>query len=243
MRSSRLNRVSLFTLIIANGLAIWQFSANGGNILEVLWVYWLQSVIIGIINIWRIFSAPLKVASSQKLSLFPGAANSGNTASPLIRFGAAGFFMLHYGMFHLVYAVFLAAFSTSGVTVNGISSAPTTTDKLFNFDIDVRWVIIGGLVFAIHHTLTFLIERHQLKLHPEDAPNIQEVMGRPYSRIIPMHLIIIFGPWIAFYFGSTYIFAVFMILKTIADIRLFYKGYGHPGTINPSLHPSEKYSG
>lgn len=232
--SSRVGNVSLITLLIANGLAIWQFSVSGGDIIEVLWIYWLQSVIIGLVNVWRIITVPLKVTALNNVQVPKNILGANNTAGPLVRFGAAAFFVLHYGLFHLGYAAFLAIFSKPGVAINGLGSEATTTDQLFTGHVSMVWLVISALTFAVHHTITFLIERKQLKMHPETAPDIQEVMGRPYSRIIPMHMIIIFGPWITFLLGNTYVFVFFMLLKTIADFRLFYKGSGHPGTINPS---------
>lgn len=229
----RLGLLSLLTLLLANGLAVWQFSVNGGVILEVLWIYWLQSVVIGAVNVWRIMSAPLNLVSFQKTPLAAVAATRGPVTNKLAAVMAAVFFIVHYGMFHFVYAIFLIAFSVPSTEVGGLSGV-TTTGELFDGSINVGWVLLGGLVFAVHHILTFLIERRQLKEHPEQAPTIVETMGRPYSRILPMHLIIIFGPWVALSLGSSYVFVVFMVLKTLADLGLFRDGSSHPGKISAS---------
>lgn len=226
--------LSLFTLIAANGTAIWQFFINGGAILEVLWIYWLQSVVIGIINVYRILSTPLAIASQPVNPLHSGGTGSSSIVSVLIRYAFATFFTMHYGMFHLVYAIFLASYGASGVVVRGVSQSSATTDALFSGSIRVSWVIISGLIFAFHHLVTLIIERRQMSLDAGPAPDIRQVMMRPYRRILPMHLIIIVGPIIAAWFGEATVFAVFMLLKTLVDVWLFFKGTSHPGNINPS---------
>jgi hypothetical protein len=58
-------------------------------------------------------------------------------------------------------------------------------------------------------------------------------MLRPYGRIIPMHLIIIFGPFIAYALGNLMVFVVLMLLKTFVDSVMFLTGVSHPSTIKP----------
>jgi hypothetical protein len=210
----------MLTLIAANSIAIWQFFTNGGSILEVLWIYWLQSVVIGMVNVYRILSTPLTMPTQL---INPGRSNSNGpvgTASLLIRYALCAFFLLHYGMFHLVYAIFLFTFNSS--------------DDLFSGSLRVSWIAFSGLVFALHHVMTLIIERRQLSQDARQTPDFMQVMKRPYRRILPMHFIIILGPFIAAWFGDATVFAVFMVLKTLADIWLFFKGTSHPGTINPS---------
>ncbi len=206
----------LTSLVAANGLAIWLFAANRGSILEVLWIYWLQSVVIGVVNVWRILTTPLQspqVHSVQTLS---------STVVALARYGTAGFFVFHYGMFHLGYAVFLVGFSLQGGS------------SVLAGSISPVWILISGFLFGLHHLITFIIERTKIRQFPDQAPSLGQVMMRPYARIIPMHLIIIFGPMIASLFGNVAIFVVFMVMKTLADVGLFYRGVSHPGTINSS---------
>lgn len=229
----RFSYLALITLIVANSLAIWHFINSSGNILTVLWIYWLQSLIIGLVNVARIFIIPLKATDTSINQLLPGSIKPDGTPGVIVRFGVAGFFVIHYGIFHSVYATALAAYGKSDVLIHGLSGL-TQFGNQSSISININWVLACGIVFAIHHLVTLLVERIQLWQQPNQAPTIGEVMRRPYMRILPMHFIIIFGPIIASLFGSVLVFVAFMLLKSMADLLLFYKGASHPGTINPS---------
>jgi uncharacterized protein DUF6498 len=236
MNSRRFNLFGLITLVLANGLATWEFVANNGSIIEVLWIYWLQSVIIGIINVVRILTTPLRplnLKTTPDANPFDALLTNG-PAGLLMRIGVAGFFTFHYGFFHALYAVFLTVLSNPSNSIS-LTESTATNDPVFTGTISLLWLMVNAAVFAVHHIFTFIIERKQLQQNPKDAPSLDEVMGRPYGRIIPMHLIIIIGPMISIYFGNSMIFIVFIILKTALDIRSFYKGTSHPNAINPAI--------
>lgn len=83
---------SALVLILSNLITIILAVIFSWSIMIILWSYWLQSVIIGFFNFFKILS--LKNYSAERVKL-----------------GAAVFFAFHYGFFHLAYALFLAGFS------------------------------------------------------------------------------------------------------------------------------------
>lgn len=224
---NRTTSAGLVTLLIANGFATWQFISGGGSIQEVLWVYWLQSVIIGIINIGRILTFPVNARSlTFNLTSHQKPITIQMPANFLVigRLLAATFFTIHYGIFHIVYILFIPA-----LTAFQDNSVPNET-----ISISASLVLLNAILFAAHHIVTAYIERHQLTQHPTELPTLHDLMMRPYSRIIPMHVILIIGPVIAGVFDNTMVFLVFILLKVIVDLRLFYRGTSHPGSINAS---------
>jgi hypothetical protein len=210
--SSRL--IGLTSLLVANGLTIYFFATGHGSLMEVLWIYWFQSIVIGVINFIRILSLPSVISIT-----LPGGIPATREVPQL---PTAIFFSFSYGFYHLVYMVFLIIFSQSQtkIIVNGVP-------KTFHFNAQgITWsaVFLATLAFAFHHAYTFWVERRTL--HSEGQSII--AVASPYARIMPMHLIIIFMPFIYELTNDSRIVLVsFMGLKTLADVMLHLKSTSH----------------
>lgn len=152
--------LSIVSLLLSNIIVIILAIAQRWEVSTVLWVYWMQSIIIG-------FFQFLRVVSLEKFHAF--------------------FFAFHYGFFHFIYAIFLASI---------VAKAPE------NF----LSILIGSSIFFLNHLYSF-IQNEKVK------QNIGKLMFSPYARIIPMHLIIIFGAIL----GQSMLI-IFLILKTITDL-------------------------
>lgn len=176
---------SLISLFISNLLVIFLALFQNWDIATVLWVYWIQSVVIGFFQFLRILSLNKFSTENFKINNQP-AAPTDNT-----KLFAAFFFAFHYGFFHFIYAIFLFNFFTS---------------KPLNFG----FLIIGGLIFFINHTYSYF---HNMIVDQQKIQNIGTLVFVPYARIIPMHLIIIFGVILG-QSGLT----VFLLLKTLIDL-------------------------
>lgn len=168
---------------------------------QVLWIYWSQSVIIGIFNFIRMIT--LKNFSTEGF-------RQGNkqvlpTKATAISSGV--FFLFHYGFFHLIYAVFLGSFSS-------ISNSGNNTH-------DVKFIFVSSGIFLVSYLIEFLNSK---KEDSNELPNIGLIMFAPYARIIPMHLTIILGGFIgaagSFFSSNTNVAVIvlFVSLKTIVDL-------------------------
>lgn len=155
----------LLGVLLGNGLVAWAYFTARMTIGDLLWVYWLQSVAIGLSNFVR-------MASLRRFST-AGLTSNGKPVpeTPRGKWSASIFFLFHYGFFHVGYAVFLA-------TGQNLSE---------NWP---QWVALtaGGLIVGEALTLA----RHR-RLDAQWKPNLGTMMFQPYLRIIPMHLTIIFG--------------------------------------------------
>jgi hypothetical protein len=175
-------------LIVGNLFTIILAIVEGWSAATILWSYWVQSIIIGLFTVIRILVVQLpKTDSRQSDDNFLG------------RLVVAGFFIFHYGMFHVVYAVFLAAFGL--------------LEKL-----DMQGMFWMTAIFTVMHAFSFW----QNTFHRPDGTDKKENMGQifmsPYSRIVPMHLTIIFGS-IFILAGLDFIaILIFLTLKTLADV-------------------------
>ncbi|MCX8104344.1 MAG: DUF6498-containing protein [Ignavibacterium album] len=141
---------------------------------EVMWIYWIQSVIIGLFNFFRILL--LKNFSTT------GFKQNGKEVLPTkaAKISTAVFFLFHYGFFHLIYAVFLGTF-------------PLLLDESKNSPGNF-YLLFTAIIFLINYGIEFYKEQTTIS---DEVPNLGTVMFMPYFRIIPMHLTIILGGFIA----------------------------------------------
>ncbi|BAO43139.1 DUF6498-containing protein [Thiolapillus brandeum] len=181
---------SLWGLLLANLVTIVLAVLQGWDLLLVMWVYWCQSVIIGIFNFWRMLTLKKFTTKGLKMNGSPVAATDST------RRQVSFFFLFHYGFFHLVYLIFLLAGSTEGERPDFFSPGP----------------LLMVLLFFINHAWSFFSNR---KREAEAVPNIGTLMFLPYARIIPMHLTLVLGGVLI---SGRFWLVLFLALKTGADL-------------------------
>lgn len=177
-------------VLIANGLLLaWAWHAGWG-LADLLWPYWWQSLVIGGYTIARMLV--LQRARTEGLTI-----PAGYDPQQVVR-GAkwffAALFALHYGMAHLVYAIFVAAMPGSGATGGWLG-----------------WIGLLALLLGGQH----LAFREQRRRDAATPPNLVALMVLPYVRILPMHLIAVLGALLG---GGAAALVVFGLLKTAADL-------------------------
>jgi hypothetical protein len=181
---------SVVSLVAVNVFALAVAWATGMAAREVILLYLIQSVVIGATSFIRIL----------KLERFdPGSVRINKRAleeTPAGKKQIAGFFALHYGVFHAIYLVFV------------INPFDPEAEPLGPF-----WpYALCALAFAVSHGYSLAAN---LAHDAGGRPKIGIIMMLPYARILPMHVIILFGGVLL---SGTITFVVFGILKTIADV-------------------------
>lgn len=179
--------LSIMSLLFSNLLVIILSLVQKWDTSTVLWVYWMQSIIIGFFQFLRILS--LNNFSTQNFTIN----NKPTSPTSQTKVFTAFFFAFHYGFFHFIYAIFLFNFFT-------------------NQSLDFTYLFLGGLVFFVNHTFSYL---HNRVIDEQKTQNIGTLMFSPYARIIPMHLIIIFGAIL----GQSAL-VIFLLLKTFVDLLM-----------------------
>lgn len=215
LANQKTKQFALSTLLLANIITIILFIVNDGSVMQALWVYWLQSVIIGIFTVARIITLP----TNFSLSGLPKKAS--NTTRRIWKIIIAGGFVFQYGIAHIVYAVFLSVMQHGEIT--GLEEQPFSMGG----EVALVPVLVAGLVFALHHWLSYRSEQAQNISDTHTILAVKNILVRPYARIAPLHIIIIVGPLVAALIGYSSVFIVFMILKTVADLRLHMRGTSH----------------
>lgn len=177
--------LSFISLLGSNLLVIILAIIQKWDTSTVLWVYWIQSIIIGFFQFLRILSLKKFFTENFKIN--------GQLALPTnnTKVFTAFFFLFHYGFFHFIYAIFLFNFFT-------------------NQPLDFTYIFSGGLIFFLNHLFSFY---HNRVMDQQKTQNIGTLMFTPYARIVPMHLIIVFGAIL----GQSALI-IFLLLKTLADL-------------------------
>ena len=185
------------TNLAAIAIAWWQH----WPLVTLLWPYWMQSVIIGWYSRRRILA--LREFSLENTSGY-------DHGSPeATKRHTARFFTLHYGLFHLIYALFLWAFTNGGM--RGAVAYRVTS-------VDVLLMAVLAVSFVLTHRASY---ERIMAADQQGRPNIGGVMFLPYLRIVPMHLTIIVGIG-AGYTGGVVLFGA---LKTLADALMHWIEY------------------
>ncbi len=167
MGKNYLSDSSTISLIASNLLVIILAVVQNWELGTVLWVYWFQSVTIGVFNFFRIISLKNFSTENYKIGDHP------LQPTEFTKVFTAFFFAFHYGFFHFVYVIFLG------------------TDSLINHpEINLVSVLLGAGIFAINHFFSF---QHNRVNDEKIKQNIGKLMFTPYARIIPMHIFVIFG--------------------------------------------------
>lgn len=181
----------LWILLGFNGAAFYFYYENPNSISTLYVLFWIQSFFIGVFTVLGILTFNNRVANSFTVNDNPG--NQPGCA--------AGFFALHYGIFHFVYLIFVL---TSLVNYKHLE---WTFIKL-SF-----WAIFAGCI------MQYFQDKNRNRTQPV---NIGTMFFMPYARIIPMHLAIL-GPQFLHIKAPI----IFLLLKIFADVimHLVYRNY------------------
>jgi len=203
----------LVSLVVANLATIILALLQDWDVGTVIFIYWFQSVVIGIFTIAQILTFPaagVRASGGSRLwggGLLPDLAR---IALPgpgvwLVRLVLAGFFAFHYGFFHWIYLIFLAAFGFL---------------QTVNFG-DPDLILACG-IFVINHLYSFIFYRGK---EPGELTGLKEVITQPYQRILPMHLTIMLAGFASFAIPFTsgwynqLVLVFFLGVKTYADVK------------------------
>jgi len=160
----RLRRLSVITLILANLFPLFGVMALGWKLFPIMFLYWLESAIVGFFNVLKIIKAEGKTPGNFTINDRP--------ASELDRRFLVFFFIMHYGIFMAVHGGFVfVLFGPAGLPFRELAGA-----FLFLF-------VSHGLSY-VHN---FLKEGEYRQLSPG------QLLMQPYGRVLVMHFTILAG--------------------------------------------------
>jgi hypothetical protein len=191
LRASVLYSDRSLTFLLVTNLATVVFAVlQQWRITDLLWIYWGQSVVLGYYNVHRIVDLDRFSADGFIRSIRPVEPTCETQRCTAVCFA------MHYGLFLLVYGVFLL-----------------TTFRIHP-GFPVTGVLLCILAFWLTHRFSYRFNRERDRA----VLNIGSLMLFPYARVIPMNLVILLGGTIAG--EDTITLVLLLMLKTVADVAM-----------------------
>jgi Family of unknown function (DUF6498) len=173
---------SFLFLLAANFYCLYYYE-NKDDFETVVWIYWLQSITIGFFTFLELLT--IKNYDTADFTMNDQPVTSKNKGC------SAWFFLVHYGIFHFVYGIFLLVKHTEGLTHPMI-------------------LLIGFAGFLMEGIIGF---RKRKEIEPSIKVSIGTIFFLPYLRVVPMHLMILGPAFLGWQPGT-----IFLVLKILADI-------------------------
>jgi hypothetical protein len=193
---------SALVLIIANMVPLLGVVFFHWQVFPIMFLFWMENVVIGILNAFKMAIAKKDSPTSAKLFMIP-------------------FFLIHYGIFTLVHGVFIFVIFGGMLTENGAG---------FDFNsfkgLHLEW---GVLALALSHGFSFVsnyIQRGEYR-----QVSVSELMAQPYARIVILHVTIIFGGFLVMAFNTATMGLVFLVVvKIVVDLFSHLKAHKSAST-------------
>ena len=194
-----LTSASTLMLIIANLVPVTGSVFLGWNLADVMVLYWAESAVIGFFNICKI------IVIGRWTALF---------AAPFFAGHFGGFMAVH---FLFIYTIFIEG-AQSGASANGqLAEVASLFNRL--------WPAL--LALFISHAFSFYMNFLGRKAYR--GKTVKDQMSEPYSRIIFMQMILIFGGGLTMALGSPVPVLVIAIgLKIFFDVKAHLKQHAGP---------------
>ena len=161
-------RLSLLLIVLANLLPVIGVFEWGWDLTSILFLYWAESLVIGIINILRI-----------------GVSRDGSISKT----GTAAFFTVHYGIFWVVHGVFLISW------IVPLLDAAKGEQHIPFSGLGIQFLKPVLLALVISHIASFIM--YLFKTRRPDRPDTITQMFHPYGRVFVMHIVILGGASLA----------------------------------------------
>ena len=184
-------------LVPLAGVAFW-----GWQVQQVVFVYWMENLVIGGFNVLRILAIEAK-PEDEAPGKYP-------VASKLF---LAAFFTLHYGGFCLGHGLFLAVFF--GKTSGG--GAFETVGGMLARMLHEPVVVAALVALLVSHGWSYF--RNYLGRGEYQRVDASAMMSAPYKRIVVTHIFIILGGFLLASVRNQLLpMSLFVLMKVFSDL-------------------------
>jgi len=205
--------ISLPALLVANLVPLLGVLLADWDVNAIIVIYWSENLIIGFYNIFRMLLAKKRTPGGETMHYVRVTGNktirkdytNANTKLFLVPF-----FIMHFGIFTLVHGLFVFL----------LFSSP---------DLNFVAIAISFVSLFVSHGLSFVFNFVLSKEY--ERVSARKQLFAPYSRVMIMHLTIIFGAAIVLQFESPLLLIILMIVMKIAvDLWSHYREHKGLGT-------------
>jgi hypothetical protein len=190
--------ISLSALILFNLVPLAGALVLGWLVTDILLLFWLENVVIGVFNVLRMGVRLLWAREWEGLFLIP-------------------FFIVHFGIFCAAHGAFLMAFAVGtqaqGNYAIGASGVIAIVRELVTQPA-MFWGLVGMVLsHGISFVLNFLIGGEMRRTE------LRTLMGQPYARVMILHVVIIFGAFAVMQLGQpVWALALLVAVKVGVDV-------------------------
>jgi len=184
-------------IIISNMVALVFVLLRGWNFTTVLWVYWLQTMVISIFTLIKLVTYKTKKIGSDNATYY----------SRKEGYSQAAFFFIHFGF------VLFWFYSLVGKYFGTFSSLPSR---------ELPFIWFTGFLFLLSHGYSYLKYRDQDK-----KQRLMRIMSFPYLRVYPMVFLFCPVAFLFYTIIPlrTVIFVFFILLKTLVDVTMHFESH------------------
>jgi hypothetical protein len=192
---------------------------------DILFIYWAESGIIGVFNVFKMLLAKNFFPLKEELDLTGKLGVFGAMMDIIWKIMLIPFFIVHFGGFMAVHGFFLYRLAP-------YLGAQEPIDPMVIF----RQISFAFLSLAISHGYSFFT--NYVFGEEKNKSSLIILFYEPYPRIIVMHMVIILGAFLtAFFHQSIYMLLLLVILKTFADYGAHIKERFKFGSTGSSQSP------
>ena len=164
-------------LVAVNLVPLYGVIRLGWNVADVVFLYWAENLVIGVMNVARILVAQPRTLATM--------AKRGIQATPaelrIAKTVLAGFFLMHYGAFCAGHGAFLAGIFGKGQDASGMAREMLAQPLM----------ALGVAVLLLSHG--FSLVRNYIGRGEYLRVDVPKMMLHPYRRILVVHLYIFAG--------------------------------------------------
>jgi hypothetical protein len=210
--SSGILRPAALVLILANLGPVYGVLFLGWKVFPIIFLFWLENLIIGVLNVFRILLA-----------------DPANKPFWILKLFLIPFFCVHFGLFTFVHGVFVMGFF-GGMFRTGAPFPGGMIILAFIREYKLALPIIGlAASHAISFVVNYLGECEYLRASPI------QLMQQPYSRVIVLHITILAGGVLVTILQAPIVGLLLLVaLKIGLDLRSHLRE--HKADIRPAMH-------
>ena len=199
--------VSSKTLLGANIIPLIGVMFFGWTLFSIMFLYWLENVVIGFFNVIRMMKAEGIPPKDIKMN--------GKPATTAMKGIFIIFFIIHFGIFTAVHGMFVFVLFGSATEPGFSQTIPWS--EVASQDISILGITIALIMMIISHGISYrsnyIIKKEYKKI------STAEQMFKPYGRVMVMHFVIIIGAFIIMGMGYSVISAsILIIIKMLIDL-------------------------
>ncbi len=206
--------ISAILLVAVNAIPLIGVAFWGWSLMMILVLYWIESGIVGVINVFKIARAEggddgaVDVDGGRVTIRISGA------AAGMGRGAIIGFFVMHYGIFWVVHGVFIFLLPLFAGLSTGLVPGPMDFGPL-----PLDGLLLSAALLAASHGVSFFTNYLGRGEYLRATPTGQ--MMSVYGRVVALHVTVVAGALVIGAFGAP-IAALYLLvgIKTVIDLVL-----------------------